>query len=449
MKQKHTEIDRSAPPIAENMPDYVFPTFIKENIAGAKSYQYFNNSTPLFNLSLDFPVGSLGEQTPGLHNFMWQSVRRGANNRSYREISERVENAGAKLQIASNWDRSSISVAGLKENLDECLETLFECACSPDFPDEEIDNKRRSQISRLKQNYEHPDYLVSRAFNEAYFKGFAYGSPRSGTVKSIESLARKEVVARYESSMKRYAPVIVAAGNFDAAAITKYAEKFLGGDQLEEKPVVIENFVPKEKKLVLVNKSDAAQATIAVGISAFGYADPRYPAALVLNSFFSGSFDSRLNNLLREQLGYTYGVYSGLSVAEKAGVLTISTSVAEKNVADALRRIFDEMDKMSLGEVGEEELDRNKKQYLFKFIRGVETFSQVGSHLKRLAAFDLEDNYYENLYAKIAELKPSDCAAAARDLFEDSRPTAAVCGDTEFLTEALSEFGDAEIITIE
>lgn len=59
-----------------------------------------------------------------------------------------------------------------------------------------------------------------------------------------------------------------------------------------------------------------------------------------------GYFGSRLVDNLREEHGYTYGTYSSMINMEYEGDLAIATDVAGEYTAEAVREIFNEIERL-------------------------------------------------------------------------------------------------------
>ena len=55
--------------------------------------------------------------------------------------------------------------------------------------------------------------------------------------------------------------------------------------------------------------------------------NPDFHAISVLNAFLGGLFGSRLNALLREEKGYTYGVHSSFDMRVGSGPFAVRTAV--------------------------------------------------------------------------------------------------------------------------
>ena len=69
--------------------------------------------------------------------------------------------------------------------------------------------------------------------------------------------------------------------------------------------------------------------------------DPRWPAMFVANFAVGGNFASRLNTVLREQKGVTYGASSSLDTGLGAGLVTVSAAVRTDATAESVADIVD------------------------------------------------------------------------------------------------------------
>ena len=76
----------------------------------------------------------------------------------------------------------------------------------------------------------------------------------------------------------------------------------------------------------------------------------------VLSTLLGGYFGSRLMQNLREQNGYTYGVYSAMVNFQQTGYLAIATQVGTEVTEDALQQIAAEIDRLRTERVSEQEL---------------------------------------------------------------------------------------------
>jgi predicted Zn-dependent peptidase len=77
---------------------------------------------------------------------------------------------------------------------------------------------------------------------------------------------------------------------------------------------------------------------------------------VVLNTLFGGYFGSRLMSNIREEKGFTYGIYSSLSPEINSGSFIIHTETGRAVVDDAIKEIYHEMDVLCNEAASEDEL---------------------------------------------------------------------------------------------
>src|SRR4029077_147855 len=91
---------------------------------------------------------------------------------------------------------------------------------------------------------------------------------------------------------------------------------------------------------VILDRPGSVQSELRVGHLGIDRYDPRYFSALVMATVVGGTFSSRLNQRLREELGYTYGARCGLDPARSAGLLAASTAVQTEVTAPSIGELL-------------------------------------------------------------------------------------------------------------
>ena len=76
----------------------------------------------------------------------------------------------------------------------------------------------------------------------------------------------------------------------------------------------------------------------------------------VVATVLGGYFGSRLMRNLREERGYTYGVFAAMANLDRAGYLAIATQVAAEAREDTLRQIYTEIERLRTELISEQEL---------------------------------------------------------------------------------------------
>src|SRR4030095_12469053 len=104
---------------------------------------------------------------------------------------------------------------------------------------------------------------------------------------------------------------------------------------------------PLENQVVIIDMPSAAQSQIRIGGVGVPRSTPEYFPLVVLNTILGGSFTSRLNQNLREQHGYSYGVSSRFDMRKSAGPFIAGGGVQTDKTAEGLREFFNELNGIS------------------------------------------------------------------------------------------------------
>ena len=103
----------------------------------------------------------------------------------------------------------------------------------------------------------------------------------------------------------------------------------------------------------------------------------------ILSILLGGYFGSRLMKNIREDKGYTYGIYSRLQSYRHSGMFIIGTEVKAAVVDDAIKEIHKEIAILQKEKVSSGELEKVKNQASSRFIRGLRSTRRMASRLGR------------------------------------------------------------------
>jgi predicted Zn-dependent peptidase len=110
---------------------------------------------------------------------------------------------------------------------------------------------------------------------------------------------------------------------------------------------------------------------------------------------------SRLNQLLREKLGYVYTVYSTISLIKECGTMSIYAA-SENNKIDKIRDIIlKEIEKIFISNLTKKEIDRAKEQIKSNSIMALEGMS---ARIQSLIKSEISFGRYESIEDTIKEI---------------------------------------------
>ena len=119
---------------------------------------------------------------------------------------------------------------------------------------------------------------------------------------------------------------------------------------------------------------DVEQANFALSFPSYPMRHENEPLIEIINVAFGGGMSSRLFQVIREELGLAYSVYSYKNSYIDNGTFVIAVSTNPNSVEKALKAVKTEIDKLKENGFTKEEFERAKKQ-----LRGTFTIGQESS----------------------------------------------------------------------
>jgi zinc protease len=149
---------------------------------------------------------------------------------------------------------------------------------------------------------------------------------------------------------------------------------------------------PEKSQLYFVDIPGSRQSVIYIGYLALTRENPDYVKADFINYRLGGAFTSILNQILREEKGYTYGAYSRFQDMKVKAPFFISTSVRSDATFESVKIFKDEMEKYRNG-VSENDLQFIKNCIILSNALRFETNRSLVEMLSTISKYDLPDNY--------------------------------------------------------
>ena len=204
---------------------------------------------------------------------------------------------------------------------------------------------------------------------------------------------------------------------------------------------------PAERRIVLVDRPDLAQAQILVGHDGISRTDPERLAASLMNTVLgSGGFSSRLMKSVRAEEGLTYGVSSYFAMRRHPGPFVVSTFTRAAEVRRVVDLLLSELSRVRSDPPSLEEVANAQSQKVGNFSLGLETSSAVTSSLVDLDVYGLPEDSLDTFRGRIRVLTAEDTARAARDLVHPERAAILVVGPGETILLQLEGLGAVEVV---
>lgn len=296
----------------------------------------------------------------GAINLMTATLEEGTGDMDSRAFAKASESLAAQFSFDAGNDSVSISAQMLTENRDEAVALLRRALIEPSFPQVAVDRVRGQVRSIIQSSATDPNEIAGETFSKMAYGDHPYGTSLNGTLDSIATLTRDDLIDAKARVMARDRLYVSAVGDITPEALGVLLDDLLGALPETGAPM------PSEAKLgltggVTVVPYDSPQSVVVFGEQGIAVDDPDFFAAYVANQILGdGGFSSRLMDEVREKRGLTYGVASYLVPRDHAAMWQGSFASSNEKVAEAIDVIRTEWRKMAEGPVTAKELDEAK-----------------------------------------------------------------------------------------
>jgi zinc protease len=269
---------------------------------------------PMVDVRVVFDGGSARDAgTPGVTSFTSSLLSEGAGDWSAHEISERMENVGANLEVGSLRDMAWVSVRSLTEvkAMNTALETMAAILAHPRFTQEDVERERQSILAGLLQSEQSPRSIGKKALYSKVFGEHPYAGDPEGTRESVLAITREDLIATHQRLYVARNAVVAIVGAVDRGQAERIAEQVtLGlaeGEHSPSLPEVQPLTAAVEEKI----EFPSTQAHIYMAQPGMKRGDRDYFTLYVGNHVLGGSgLVSLLSEEVREKRGLSYSVSS-------------------------------------------------------------------------------------------------------------------------------------------
>ena len=375
-----------------------------------------------------------------------RAMSEGTQRRDAVEFVEASERLGAELGAAAGWDSLSVHVEVPRARLDAAMALLSEMALQPSFPEREVDRLRDERLNDLQQAMADPRRRVDRAFPDViYADGAPYARPLAGSEETVADLDRDALVARHGELMRPGASTLIVSGDLEGVPLDDIMAAAFGTWPAGADEGPLADGGPDRpaagRRVLLVDRPGAPQSEIRVGHVGTRRLVDDFHALSVMNALLGGLFNSRLNRLLREERGYTYGVHSYFDMRRAAGPFSVRCAVESEVTAPAIVDIMSELERVREAPVETDELDAARDYLVGVFPLRFETSAQVAGALAGLVTYGLADDELDRYRPTIAAVSAEAVLAAANEHIDPEAASIVVVGDVSKFEEPLAEAG--------
>lgn len=404
---------------------------------GVKVLFVESHDLPMLDVSVDFAAGSAFD-TPkksGLAGLTQHMLALGAGGLSEDDIAKRLADVGATLGGGFDRDRGGYTLRTLSSARErgQSLAILAKIVQQPDFPAPVLEREKNRAVAGLKEEQARPESIASKTFYQLLYGSHPYALNPSGTIETVQSLSRDDLVAFYRAHYTGSNAVVSLIGDISRAEAEAVAKELTGalstGSGRSEVPPVVPPSQAQSRTIAF----PAKQSHILMGYIGVRRGDPDYFPLFVGNHVLGGGgFTSRLMQEVREKRGLAYSVYSYFEPLQQDGPLTLGLQTKREQTNQAMELARSTLAEFVASGPTEEELRKAKQNIILGFPLRIDSNAKILGYLAMIGFYDLPLTYLDDFVKEVEKVSVTEVKDAfSRRIRPDRLVTVVVGGEAK------------------
>ncbi|GAA2795214.1 M16 family metallopeptidase [Kitasatospora aburaviensis] len=403
------------------------------------------------------PLAAEPDGLDGIASILARALSEGTDTLTAEEFAAELERAGATLDAHADHPCIRVSLEVPASRLQRGLSLLADALRAPALPEDEIERLVANRLDEIVHEQANPARRAAKALYAELFDGAdRLSRPRGGTAETVKSIDRGSVKAFYDTHIRPATTTVVVVGDLTGTDLPALLESTLGTWTAAPAEAAVHAPVTADDtgRVVIVDRPGSVQTQLLIGRIGPDRHDPAWAAQILGTYCLGGTLTSRLDRVLREEKGYTYGVRAFAqplrSSADGSGraLLAISGSVDTASTAPALADTWTILRTLAADGLTDAERDE-----AVQFLVGVaplkyETAGSVAGTLADQVEQHLPDDYQAEVYRQMAELPTAAATDAVVAAFPPDRLVTVLVGDASAFAEQVRGLGIGEVTVI-
>lgn len=322
-------------------------------------------------------------------------------------IAEELENRGAQVQFSSDGLYVEFSGRALSEDVSDVFALIAEQLREPLFDGGELEKSRARIAASIRRSMESTGSQALSALARRLYPT-AHPNYTPDPTERIARLAELDVdiVRRYHDrhfGSNEFTFVIV--GDFDETQIAETIQSHFGDWKPHDVAARFEALAPAiPPGSAEVPMPDKQNVDVRIG-HAVGVLrdDPDYVPLYLANYVLGGNFSARLMQTIRDEMGLTYGIRSGLYgiTTQYSGHWQVAVTLSTENLTRGVDETVKEVRRFVKDGLTEDELDEKKTTVAGSFKVGLATTIGLASTLLKNAERGFDVGYLDRFPGEI------------------------------------------------
>ena len=394
-----------------------------ESISTDDLSAYFmeEHSNPIISLSFNFRYAGTAyedDAKQGVGTMLSDMLLNGAGEYNALQFNDMIEEYGIKISFDITRDDFSGQMLTTTENLPQAISLLQDVLYKPQFDDKYIEITRQQMQTGLKLISERASSVLNDKFAEIIFASHPYSRSQIGKKETIANLNKEDLRDFMQKHFNQENLLIGIAGDIDKTTAENIIKQIFAK-------------LPKKSSNKQISSADikinaqehnieypSAQIYSRFAVKGTCRQCKDFYALYIANYILGGAgLNSRLNKIMREENGLTYGIYTSMSINDAANLLEGNFSTTPENFAKAKELLLSEWHKMAQQGISIAELNQTKEALIASFNLRFANINNISDILVAMQKYSLGIDFLDKRNDYIRNLTLDEVNAAAHKYF--------------------------------
>lgn len=344
------------------------------------------------------------------------------------QIADTFEYYGAEIRTDINFDHAIIALFCLNKYLEQLLPLFCELITESVFPESELEIVKTERKHKLIVNKEKTSFLANQAMYRLTFGAHPYA--RQAEPTDYDKVTRDTLIQFHASQYHAGNCNLLAVGQI-TDKVMSLIDKTIGHLPVKERNVLTQSTMAPvtSTEPYIIKKEDAVQSSLRMGLQTIKMDHPDYHKLNILTTILGGYFGSRLMKSIREEKGYTYGIYSVMQPQLQSGLLRIAGDIKSGYAMQVAEEVRCEMLNLKNEPISNEEMELVRNYMMGEMLQIFDGPLSCIDAIEKAIDMNVDADFYNKEQQEILSIKPSDIQETANKYFNLDQLTTAIAGN--------------------
>jgi predicted Zn-dependent peptidase len=362
----------------------------------------------------------------GLSHFIEHMIFKGTARRTAFQIAKEFDAIGGQTNAFTSMEHTCYHARVMDTQLGTMVDILSDIFLNSAFDSKEVERERPVIVQELGMVEDTPEELVHVLMGPAFWGGHPLGRSILGSRENILGFDSQAIKGFFKRLYQPDRIVIAIAGNVEHDRLVDMLGSVFSSISVGN------GFAPRAAPAagcgIGLKRRDLEQTHLCLGMNGVSVTDPRRFAASLLNTILGGNMSSRLFQVVREERGLAYSIYSFLTSYADSGMLGVCTAVGPRDLATSVDLILKEVRRLKREPVSADVLGDAKEYTKGNLLMSAES---PDNQMARLAQNEFSFGRsipMQSVIDNIDAVTPADLLALAEELWNGGKAAMTMVG---------------------